>query len=495
MAELDNQAFQHADGFVPSAEQLGLELGPLELAYQELFADVLSDGVITTEERQVLERAAARMGLDRERLAKLEQAMLAAFEAHHRVHVVEHYKRQSMPPAAESTGSGAQVLVARIHELEARVRDLEDELRRAQSNINVEIDLGELESVDPAAGSDVETTWRKVRRDPANPDTLRELANALKATGQGDRRLFVTQALVALGEANPEEQRWVEEQRDISLPRPRAGLSHSAWCDQLLHPEQEVTTGNIFGVIAPAVLLGKVAALGRDGSLYKAKPDQRQDPAQTTLTAVRALAWAAAILGVGTPIVIVDPKCDGSYVHTPALPPMTLVAHSALSGRAQRELAFMAGRHLTMYRAEHYVRTLFPSVPDLEDLFLAAITLGNPTLPLSVDVKHRVGPIAAALEPLLQPAQMDTLRGHLLRFVEEGGRTNLQRWGAAVDKTACRAGLLLCGDLNTASDVLKKEEGPNGELFRDLVAFATSEAHIKLRAELGIDSATELAAR
>ena len=54
-------------------------------------------------------------------------------------------------------------------------------------------------------------------------------------------------------------------------------------------------------------------------------------------------------------------------MHTPALPPMTLVAHSALSGRAQRELAFMAGCDLTMYRAEHYVRTLFPSAPDLED--------------------------------------------------------------------------------------------------------------------------------
>jgi predicted small lipoprotein YifL len=393
-----------------------------------------------------------------------------------------------MPPPADSVTPNTQALLARVQELEALVRDLEDELRRAQSSINVEIDLGDLEASEPATSSDVENAWRKVRRDPANPEALRELAETLKSTGQTDRRLFVTQALCALGEASPEEQKWVEEQRDIALPRPNAGLSHSAWSDQLLHPDQEVTTGNIFGVIAPAVLLGKVAALGRDGALYKPTADQRQDPEQTTVTAVRALAWAAAILGVGIPVVIVDPKCAGSYVHTAALPPMTLVAHSALSGRAQRELAFMAGRHLTMYRVEHYVRTLFPSVADLEDLFLAAVTLGNPTVPLSVDVKHRVGPIAAALEPLLQPAQIDALRGHLLRFVEEGGRTNLQRWGAAVDKTACRAGLLLCGDLNTAAEVLKKEEGPNGELFRDLIAFATSEAHAKLRAQLGIGS-------
>jgi len=258
----------------------------------------------------------------------------------------------------------------------------------------------------------------------------------------------------------------------------------------LLHPDQEVTTGNIFGIIAPAVLLGKVAALGREGGLYKATPDQKHDPAQSTVSAVRALSWAAAVLGVGVPTVVVDPKCEGQFVHTPALPPMTLVAGGALSGRAQRELAFMAGRHLTMYRAEHYVRALFPSVPDLEDLFLAALTLGNPALPLSADVKQRAVPIASALEPLLQPAQLDALRAHMLRFVEEGGRTNLQRWGAAVDKTACRAGLLLCGDLITAASVLEAEEGANGELLRDLIAFATSAAHAALRDQLGISIAS-----
>ncbi len=116
------------------------------MAYQELFADVLADGVITTEERMVLEKAAKRMGLDRERLAKLEQAMFAAFEAHHRVRVVEQYERPSEAPPAASTNDETSVLLVRIHELEARVRDLEDELRRAQSSINVEIDLGDLES-------------------------------------------------------------------------------------------------------------------------------------------------------------------------------------------------------------------------------------------------------------------------------------------------------------------------------------------------------------
>jgi len=486
MSENGSTAFEHAQGFVQSELHLGIQLGPLETAYQELFADVLSDGVITAQERAQLETAAERLGLDRERLAQLEQAMLRAYEAHHRVRVVEHHRRQSLPPQATTTDDDKVALLLKIHELESRVRELEDEVQRLESNISVEIDVGSLEEAEVPSAADIEGTWRRVRRDPANTDALIALGDALDAAGGRDRRLFVAQALTVLDAAGIHDERWVNENRDIMPPRPSAGLSQAAWADQLLHPDQEVTTGDIFGVIAPAVLLGKVAALGRDKNLYKPTAEQKQDPAQSTISAVRALSWAAAVLGVGVPAVVVDPKCDGQFVFAPAMPPMTLVASGALSGCAQRELAFMAGRHLTMYRAEHYVRALFPSVPDLEDLFLAALTLGNPALPLAADVKRRAAPIAAALEPLLQPKQMDALRVHLLRFVDEGGRTNLQRWGAAVDKTACRAGLLLCGDLITAADVLKAEEGLNGELLRDLIVFATSAAHANLREQLGI---------
>src|SRR5664280_2798879 len=181
--------------------------------------------------------------------------------------------------------------------------------------------------------------------------------------------------------------------------------------------------------------------------------------------AVRALAWSAAILGVGVPTIIVDPQCEGSFVHTPALPPMTLVASSALSGRGQRELAFLAGRHLTMYRAEHYVRALFPSVPDLEDLFLAAIILGNPSLPLAADVKRRVVPIAAALEPLLQPGQIDALRGYLLRFVEEGGRTNLQRWEPPLTKRPVAPGCFYAEILRPPLSCLSPKKEPRVSCF------------------------------
>ena len=167
---------------------------------------------------------------------------------------------------------------------------------------------------------------------------------------------------------------------------------------------------------------------------------------------------------------------------------MTVVGQKVLSGPTQLEHAFHAGRHLSWYRQEHYVKTLFNAVPDLEDLFLAALIIGNPGLPIAEDMKRRVTPIAKAIEPVLETQQIDALRGYFLRFVEEGGRTNLQRWSAAVEKTACRAGLLLCNDLASAKNVLETEGSGSGsdELIKDLLAFVVGDRYSQLRRQLGI---------
>ena len=117
---------------------------------------------------------------------------------------------------------------------------------------------------------------------------------------------------------------------------------------------------------------------------------------------------------------------------------------------------------------------------------VAALVIAQPTLPIASNVRTRVEPIARAIQPLLEPAHHDALRGHFLRFLEEGGRTNLQRWTSAVDKTHARVGLALCQDLPTAARLLEPEEGARGPLTRDLIAFATSGRFLRLRKQLGI---------
>ncbi len=129
----------------------------------------------------------------------------------------------------------------------------------------------------------------------------------------------------------------------------------------------------------------------------------------------------------------------------------------------------------------------------LEDIFLAALSIGNPGLPMSAQVKQLVVPIAKAIEPILEPAAVDRLRGHFLRFVEEGGRTNLQRWSVAVDRTCARAGLLLANNLTAANNVLSLEDKDKSAVdarMDDLMSFVLSDRYAKLRKQIGIALAT-----
>ncbi len=169
----ESAMFRHEEGFAPAAISGMLGLGPLEQQYQELFAGVLEDGVITAEERSQLERAASNLGLDRQLLFKLERAMVSAYEAHHQVRIVEEYEQPAATLApvdlqAEGVASRS-VLLARIEWLERRVHELEAELRRAQSAIHLEVDLTELESAADLAREDPLACGAECAPTPSEP--------------------------------------------------------------------------------------------------------------------------------------------------------------------------------------------------------------------------------------------------------------------------------------------------------------------------------------
>jgi hypothetical protein len=487
---VSSTTFRHARDFIPGEVGGGIGLGPLESEYEKLFAAALEDGEITVEERQQLDRAALELGLDVGRLRRLEEAMVAAYQARHRVRVVERFEehRASAVPwnlTPESTPPPAD-LVAEVERLRARVAELEEELRRAQAAINVEVDLSGLEALAETTTEDPDEQWKRVRRDPTDAEALRQLYRIHAARGDLDGRWCAAQALSSLGAANAEERGVFEAHRRQTLIAPQAGISANGWHDCLFHPEEEALTGQILSLIAPAVLIGRVTTLRRDGTLHVADPGTVHLPENSTVMAVRAMAWGAAILGLPLPPVHVEKDRPTAYEHIPAIPPVTVVGREALRGRSEVELAFLVGRHLCGYRAEHFVKTLFSAVPDLEDLFLAALIIAQPALPLTSAVRRRVEPIAHAIAPMLGSVPVDALRGHFLRFVEEGGRTNLQRWTAAVDKSQCRVGLALNQDLATACEILEAEEGPQGPLAQDLIAYSTSSRFLRLRRQLGI---------
>lgn len=496
--------FEHAATFDAGETHGGIQLGKYEAMYEEIFAEVIEDGVITVEERQRLDRAADAMGLDKHRLRQLEAALQSAWEAHHHTRIVDQSDEiapQSIvvpaPPKLPSAmlGAAAQgvdaTIVAALKQqvslLQMRIRELEGELDRARNDVAIEVDLGA--AVQPVVHDDPTDLQRRIRQDPTDPEPMRLLFRWAKDENKLDEQWCIASALAFLGKTNDEERAVFDKHHKRELPKPTAAISSEAWRTLLFHPDEELLVGDVFAVITSAVLLGRVSVLRRDKLLPKLDPTRKQDPVQSTVAAVRALAWSAAILGLRPPPIYVDPDRPTAVEMIPGVPPNLRVGSRLLSGRTPLEVAFECGRALAGFREEHFVRVLFPGVPDLEDLFLAALSIANPALPIPAHSRARVTPIAAAIQPVLEPSQVDRLRGHYLHFVEEGGRTNLQRWAHGVDKTTCRAGLVLCNDLATACKVLADEEKDpkaTDSRTRDLLIFTCSDRYFRLRKQLGI---------
>lgn len=480
-------SFDHDASFARGAEAGAVQLGRFETMYEELFAEALEDGVITVEERAQLEKAAKNLGLDRMQIRKLEEALQAAYEARHKITVQEEADLAGpvaslRPVEATST----EALQRRIAYLEAKVAELEAELEDARAHLNVEIDLSDFDARAPQ-GADIGELLRRVRHDPRDVETLHALFAGLGDANEADRRLAVSEVLAFLGAANEAETAYLDTHKTHGLLRPKSALTQDAWRRLLFHPEEETVVGDVFAVVTSALLVGRISAMRRDKQLPDLKGERRIDPKNTTLQAGRCFDWASAILGFPTPPLFADPEQAYTVKMVPAVPPVLSLGQKVLSGRSTLELAFLAGRHVASMREEHFVRLLVPGLKNLEEIFLAALSIGNPGLPLNPQVKEQVVPLARALSPILEPVQVDRLRGSFLRFVEEGGRVNLQRWSQAADRTASRAGLLLAADLKAAQNVLRLEDAAHvDERMDDLLAFMLSDRYVKLRAQLGV---------
>lgn len=497
MAETET-TFQHSASFEQGEVAGNVRLGKLEAMYEELFAEVIEDGVITQEERAQLDKMADNLGLDRARLRRLEQALQAAYEARHRVIIREisdidlpddEGGRASLVPLEPATDHRTLALERRIAFLETRIAELERELEDARSHISVEVDFSDVAAPAGKAVPDDDPAElaRRVRHDPRDEMSLHALYKLYAKAGDADRAFCVAHVLSFLGVADGEERETFTKQRTTGLIRPTASVTQDAWRRLLFHPEEELLTGEIFSVVVSAVLLGRLSALRRDKQLVKLDPERKQEPEKSTIQAVRCFDWAAAILGMRSPALYADPTYEGAVQMVPGVPPASRIGQKALSGRSSGELSFLAGRHLAYYREEHFVKLLVPDARGLEDIFLAALSIGNPGLPLNAQVKQLVVPIAKAIEPILEPQAVDRLRGAFLRFVEEGGRTNLQRWATAADRTCARAGLLLANDLKAAHSVLTLEKETHlDEKMDDLLSFVLSDRYNKLRKQIGI---------
>ncbi|HWP10151.1 MAG TPA: tetratricopeptide repeat protein [Polyangiaceae bacterium] len=298
-------------------------------------------------------------------------------------------------------------------------------------------------------------------------------------------------AMAFLRKADDEEKRFFEDYRPQGILPVKGRVSNELWTNSVFHADENLYISKIFEMIAPAALHAKIAQLQGQGKLPVLDKRFRQDPATSTVTFAKTFGWAAQVLGIQPPDLYVRNDVPGAIVAVPASPPASVAGQTVLTGFQPQELTFMCGKHLSHYRGEHYIRTLFPTQAELTIMLFAGVMIAAPNTPMPQDMAAQIRATAQELAKYIQPVQLEGLRMVVKRFIDEGAKANIKRWNQAVELTACRAGLIVSGDLEVAKKILSAEQQLPGDLspadkMKELLLYSVSEEYARVRQALGI---------
>ncbi|MGH7283348.1 MAG: hypothetical protein ACRELY_17615, partial [Polyangiaceae bacterium] len=330
-----------------------------------------------------------------------------------------------------------------------------------------------------------------LQKDPMRVEPYRALYKLALKMHDYDRAWCMCAALAFLKKADAEEQQFFEDYRPRGMIQVKSRLDNEQWVKNLFHKDESLYLGKIFEMITPSAIVAKTTQLRAARQLPVLDKRFKQDPSTSTVTFAKTFGWAAQVLGIPLPELYVRNDVPGALMAVPSSPPASVAGQTVLTGFTPQELTFIVGKHLSSYRGEHYIRNLFPTMNELKMMLFAAIKLVQNDFAVPPEMAQAVGVTAQELVKYMQPIQRDSLRIVVNKFMEDGAKADLKRWMQAVEISASRAGLLLCGDLEIARKIISAEPQLPGDLsptekMKELIVFSVSEQYFALRKTLGI---------
>ncbi|HEY0707476.1 MAG TPA: hypothetical protein VGG33_11800, partial [Polyangia bacterium] len=315
--------------------------------------------------------------------------------------------------------------------------------------------------------------------------------------GLWDRVYNVCAALVVLQGADDEERAFYEQVASSGLAMAQAVLTEEVWQKVIYDSKEDRHLSLLFSCVVPVVALAR----SQEAKAYGLKDKRRLDPNHDPSGIARLFEFGAGVLNVmPPPSVLLNPDFVGDVEivnlrEVVGAGANIMVSPAVYTGRVEKDVAFIVGRTLAMTRADHLVlsRHVVPSTVELGAMVYAAYKLCKPSVSL---------PNPASFEPYLQlfkkalPPQALEPLSSLVPWLDENWRSlDIEAWRRGAERTADRAGLLLCGDLGAAVRVIHASRGvAAAEAVIDLVRWSVSEGHLGLRELLGVTVTTTAAA-
>jgi tetratricopeptide (TPR) repeat protein len=321
--------------------------------------------------------------------------------------------------------------------------------------------------------------------DPNRLDSYRALYKLYFDARAYDKAWCIARTLTYFQKADEEQQKFYQQYKQDREIQPKTRLTNENWVKDLMHADQDLYISKIMEVIAPAVR-ASLAVTDKKLNLHKRKPEDLANP---SLALARQFKLAQDVLNVSIPVrLFIQKELSGALRdESRSNPPAIITGYTLLSGYRPVDLAFVCGRHLTYYRGEHFIRTMYSSHTELRTLLLAAMRVAG-----MGGGDASVESTAKQLAKHMDQAHLDVLKQVVRKFVDAGGQADIKRWMQATEVTSLRAGLLLCDDVDTAVRMTQQiasestaDLAPRDKV-KEIVIYSISESYFSLREQLGI---------
>ena len=321
----------------------------------------------------------------------------------------------------------------------------------------------------------VAITLERVLREPLEPAPYPALFDLLVAQGERDRALCVASAMRFLGIQHP-----AALGLRASYPQPPIeaivlDLGHEGY-RELLHQDLDPALTEIFEVVAPAVIDIVMSHLSIRDRLSHPGPALKGHD-----WLGKAVTRASAILGAPAPRVFGRRDAGPALVPAATKPPSLLASPPALGGIAADVVAFLIGKRVFEVSPPLLARALCPSLTELKALAQSAARIAT----------DQAEPGDQPLRERLKREDLARVQAAVSASRSSTGKLDVLAWSRRADVSACRAGLLLSGDLEAArAGIALEAQSPSDltprEKMKELVGWFLGDASAMLRKRLGV---------
>lgn len=341
---------------------------------------------------------------------------------------------------------------------------------------------------------------RLLQRNKTELESYRALKDLYARSMQREKSATVAYALHILGKGDASDAALIDELKARPLRPATRPMTKELW-RMLCHEQEDMRLGSLFQLLREPSLRGKAKAWGELGLNRKERLDLNSGSVGSSFYG-KALRYAFEALDVPLPEFYARPDDPTlfeqafriSVASDGASSPVLCVELGSpiLSPRrAEREVTYEAARLAAFLRGDRVLRTLYTTPTQLALVLDAALALaGDESAPRPAE---KIAATADALRRSLTPPVLEQVRrvAQSLRETGQSAESMVTTWLSYSELTAVRAGLLLCGDLETVALLLATEPPGTTPLLPkqrllDTLHFTTTEEYFTIRQHLGL---------